>query len=114
MHLSQETESRGAHLENLVLQDLMAWRDSGIGQVELFYWRTSIGEEVDFVIEAAGSLLPIKVKTTRRPRFRDAAHLRTFRTEYGERPRPGILLHDGELLDWMTPDALAVPWWKVL
>ena len=92
----------------------MAWRDSGIDQVELFYWRTSIGEEVDFVVETAGGLLPIEVKTTRRPRFRDAAHLRTFRAEYGERSRPGILLHDGDLLDWMTPDALAVPWWKIL
>ena len=114
MHLAQETEPRGAHLENLVLQDLMAWRDSGIGRVELFYWRTSIGEEVDFVVETGGSLLPIEVKTSRRPRLRDAAHLRTFRAEYGERSRPGILLHDGDLLDWMTPDALAVPWWKIL
>ena len=114
MHLAQETEPREAHLENLVLQDLMAWRDSGIDRVELFYWRTSIGEEVDFVVETAGGLLPIEVKTTRRPRLRDAAHLRTFRAEYGEGSRPGILLHDGELLDWMTPDALAVPWWKIL
>ena len=114
MHLAQETEPRGPHLENLVLQDLLAWRDSGIDRVELFYWRTSIGEEVDFVVETAGSLLPIEVKTTRRPRIRDAAHLRTFRSEYGERSRPGILLHDGELLDWVTPDALAVPWWKIL
>ena len=114
MHLAQEDEPRGAHLENLVMQDLLAWKDSGVNQVELFYWRTSIGEEVDFVVEAAGSLLPIEVKATRRPRFGDAAHLRTFRAEYGEQSRPGILLHDGALLDWMTPDALAVPWWKVL
>lgn len=114
MYLAQETEPQGAHLENLVLQDLMAWRDSRIDRVELFYWRTSIGEEVDFVVEAAGGLLPIEVKTTRKPRFRDVAHLRTFRAEYGERSRPGILLHDGELLDWMTPDALAVPWWKIM
>ena len=114
MHLAQEDVPRGAHMENLVLQDLMAWRDSRIGQVELFYWRTSIGEEVDFVVETAGGLLPIEVKTTQRPRFRDAAHLRTFRAEYGERSRPGILLHNGDLLDWMTPDALAVPWWKIL
>ena len=114
MHLAQEDEPRGAHLENLVLQDLLAWKDSRVNQVELFYWRTSIGEEVDFVVEAAGRLLPIEVKTTRRPRFRDATHLRTFRAEYGEQSRPGILFHDGDLLDWMTPDALAVPWWKVL
>ena len=114
MHLTQETEPRGAHQENLVLHDLMAWRDSKIERVELFYWRTSVGEEVDFVVEAGDRLLPIEVKSTARPRYRDAAHLRTFRAEYGERARPGLLLHAGELLDWLTPDVLAAPWWRVM
>ena len=114
MHLTQEDELRGAHLGNLVLQDLLAWRDSRIDQVELFYWRTTILEEVDFVVETADSLLPIEVRTTRRPCFREAVHLRTFTIEYGERSRPGFLLHDGDLLDWITPDVLGVPLWKVL
>lgn len=65
-------------------QYLMGWRDPGIEQVEVFYWRTSIGKGVDFVVETAGGLLLIEVKTTQRARFRDAAHLRTFRPEYGE------------------------------
>ena len=91
MQLAQESAPRGAHLENLVLHDLMAWRDSRIEQVELFYWRTSLGEEVDFVVETGDSLLPIEVKATARPRYRDTAHLRTFRAEYGERSRPGLL-----------------------
>ena len=114
LHLTQETEPRGAHLENLVLQDLMAWRDSRIERAELFYWRTSIGEEVDFVVETGNNLLPIEVKATARPRLRDAAHLRTFRSEYGEMSRPGLLLHTGDLVDWLTPDVLAAPWWRVL
>ena len=67
-----------------------------------------------FVVETADSLLPIEVRTTRRPCFREAVHLRTFTIEYGERSRPGFLLHDGDLLDWMTPDVLGVPRWKVL
>ena len=114
MHLAQESAPRGAHLENLVLHDLMAWRDSRIEQVELFYWRTSIGEEVDFVVETGNSLLPIEVKATARPRYRDTAHLRTFRAEYGERSMPGLLLHSGDLIEWMTSDVLAAPWWRVL
>ncbi len=114
MHLAAETEPRGAHLENLVLGDLLAWRDSQVERVELFYWRTAIGEEVDLVIEAGDSLLPIGVKATSRPRYRDAAHLRTFRAEYGERARPGLLLHTGELVDWIAPGVLAAPWWRVL
>ena len=72
LHLTQETAPRGAHLENLVLQDLMAWRDSRIERAELFYWRTSIGEEVDIVVETCNNLLPIEVKATVRPRLRDA------------------------------------------
>ncbi len=104
----------GAHLENLVLHDLLAWRDARLERVELAYWRTTIGEEVDFVIEAGGTLLPIEVKATAQPRLADCAHLRTFRQEYGRKARSGLLLHTGHTVEWITPDVLAVPWWRVL
>ena len=113
MHLAQEEEPRGEHLENLVLQDLLAWRDARLGQAEILYWRTTVGEEVDFVIEAGDRLLPVEVKATRRPRLRDAANLRTFRSEYGDRARAGLLLHAGTALEWIAPDVLAAPWWKI-
>jgi predicted AAA+ superfamily ATPase len=114
MHLAEAEEPDGAHLENLVLHDLLAWRDARVERAELGYWRTSIGEEVDFVIEAGGKLLPIEVKSTTRPRLADATHLRTFRTEYGKKARAGLLLHGGSTLEWLAPDVLAAPWWKVL
>lgn len=78
----------GAHRENLVLQDLLAWRDARLERAELGYWRTAVGEEVDVVLEAGDRLLPIEVKATSRPRLADAAHLRTFRQEYGKGSRP--------------------------
>lgn len=28
--------------------------------------------------------------------------------------RAGLLLHTGKLLDWLAPDVLAAPWWRVL
>jgi uncharacterized protein len=114
LHLAEAEEPDGAHLENLVLHDLLAWRDARVERAELGYWRTSIGEEVDFVIEAGGRLLPIEVKSTTRPRLSDATHLRTFRTEYGKKARAGLLLHTGNTLEWLAPDVLAAPWWKVL
>jgi len=114
LHLTETEEPSGAHLENLVLHDLLAWRDARIERAELGYWRTSIGEEVDFVIESGGKLLPVEVKATARPRLGDAAHLRTFRAEYGKKSRVGLLLHTGSTLEWMAPDVLAAPWWKVL
>lgn len=69
---------------------------------------------MDFVIQASGKLLPIEVKSTARPRLADAAHLRTFRAEYGKKARAGLLLHGGSTLEWLAPDVLAAPWWKVL
>jgi hypothetical protein len=113
LHLSRESEPGGAHLENLVLQDLLVWRDARLERAEICYWRTTIGEEVDFVVETGGRLLPIEVKATGRPTLRDAASLRTFRAEYGKKARAGLLLHAGTTLEWLTPDVLAAPWWRV-
>ena len=83
-------------------------------RADVLHWRTTTGEEVDFVIEADGSVLPIEVKATRRPRLRDAAHLRSFRAEYGRAARAGLLLHGGDSVEWITPEVLAAPWWKVV
>jgi hypothetical protein len=114
LHLADGAEPSGAHLENLVLHDLLAWRDARLDHAEVLYWRTTTGEEVDFVIGTGGRLLPIEIKATSRPRLGDAAALRAFRTEYGKKVRAGLLLHTGNMLEWLAPDVLAAPWWRVL
>ena len=114
LHLAGGAEPNGPHLENVVLHDLVAWRDARIDRAELGYWRTASGEEVDFVIEAGGNLLPIEIKASAQPRLSDAVHLRSFRAEYGKKARAGLILHTGNTLDWLAPDVLAAPWWRVL
>jgi predicted AAA+ superfamily ATPase len=114
LHLAEGAEPEGAHLENLVLLDLLAWCDASPDRAEVLYWRTAIGEEVDFVIESNGRLLPIEVKATGRSRLGDATHLRTFRAEYGKKARAGLLLHTGSTIEWLAPDVLAAPWWKIM
>jgi hypothetical protein len=113
LHLSGATPD-GAHLENLVLGDLLVWRDSQVKRPEVMYWRTASGEEVDFVIEAGGALLPIEVKTSGQARTGDARHLQSFRAEYGKRARAGLVLHTGSAIEWLAPGILAAPWWAVL
>jgi len=114
LHLAGGIEPGGAHLENLVLADLLAWRDARLAPAEVCFWRTTAGHEVDFVVETGGRLLPIEVKATGRPHLGDVAHLRTFRAEYGDTVRGGLLLHTGTTLEWIAPDVLAVPWWRVV
>jgi len=114
LHLAGITQPEGAHLENVVLLDLLAWRDAQLARAEIGYWRTASGEEVDFVIESEDRLLPVEVKAAARPRLADAAHLRSLRAEYGKKARAGLLLHTGSALEWLAPDVLAAPWWRVL
>jgi hypothetical protein len=115
LRLSGAVEPDGSHMENLVLSDLLAWREAHVvDRPEVFYWRTATGEEVDLVVERGRDLLGIEVKATRRPRAADAVHLRAFREEYGDRVRGCLLLHGGEDVEWLGPRILAAPWWRVV
>jgi hypothetical protein len=114
LHLSGLDAPQGVHLENLILNDILAWRDSRLESADVMYWRTATGEEVDFVIETEGKLLPIEVKSSPRPRLGDAKHLLSFRAEYGKTARAGLLLHTGSQTEWLAPGILAAPWWRVL
>lgn len=114
LHLAQAAEPSGEHLENIVLHDLLAWRECRPERPQVSYWRTATGDEVDFVVEYGDDLLPIEVKASAHPRLSDAAHLRSFRAEYGTSARSALLLHTGEETRWLAPDVLAVPWWKVV
>jgi len=113
MHLAGETEARGAHFENLVLCDLLAWKGTEADSPGLLFWRTASGEEVDFVVEWRGELLPIEVKSTKKPRLDDVSALQSFRAEYPKSSRAGLLLHDGTETTWLADGILAVPWWRV-
>lgn len=114
LHLSGLDQPTGAYLENIVLMDLLSWREGRTTAAEVLYWRTASGEEVDFVVETGKYLIPIEIKATPRPRQSDARHLRTFRDEYGRKSRAGLLLHTGNQLEWLSPGILAAPWWMVI
>ena len=113
LHLAGESEPRGAHLENLVLLDLLAWRDAQANRPELLYWRTATGIEVDFVIETPRRLLPIEIKASTRVGHSDAAGLEAFLDEYADISDGGLLLYSGAEIFPLTRRVLAVPWWAV-
>ncbi len=114
MSLAGEGQPRGEHLENIVLTDLLAWREAESPDSQVLYWRTHGGEEVDFVIESGDRLLAVEVKAASRVGHADARHLRTFREQYGDTVQGSLLLHTGDEVFWIADRVLAAPWWKVL
>ena len=113
LHLAGETEPRGAHLENLVLMDLLAWRDTQARRPEVLYWRTATGEEVDFMIETPTRTVPIEVKAATKVSPADARGLESFLDEYDKTSDGGLLLYGGTETFPLTKRVLAVPWWRV-
>lgn len=114
LHLSGEDEPRGAHLENLILADLLAWAGAQAERPEVMYWRTAAGEEVDFVVERKGKLLAIEVKAATRVSGADARGLRSFREEYGAACHGGLLLYAGPEVQRLAEGVMAAPWWMVV
>lgn len=112
-HLAGGGVPDGALFENLVLTDLLAWRDAGTDRIEVLYWRTASQQEVDFVIEASGRVVPIEVKASDRIRPSDARHLLAFLEEYPDLAPAAVLLYTGDVVEWIADEVLAIPWWYI-
>jgi predicted AAA+ superfamily ATPase len=113
-HSGSEAEPSGAHFENLVFCDLLAWRDMHVPRAAVTYGRTSAGHEVDFVLEHKRQLLGVEVKAGPRPTMKDVQGMRAFLAEYPRSARGGIVLHGGDESYWLDERIVAVPWWRVM
>jgi predicted AAA+ superfamily ATPase len=91
--LDRPEEKRGQALEGLVAQHLRAWIDYRHPVANIYYWRTSAGTEVDFVVYGKDLFLAIEVKNSARVQPQDMKALRTFGEDYPEAKR--FLLYRG-------------------
>ena len=99
----------GALLENLVLMQILAWRETQVPRPEVYYWRTTTGGEVDFVLEARTRLFPIEVKSSARARLEDCRGLELFLDQHPKTARVGLLLYGGTEVARLTPRVVAAP-----
>jgi len=80
----QLEKEKGAVAENFVYSHLLMsnqyrWR----GLANLFFWRSPDGNEIDFLLESKGKLLPIEVKFQRPESLKIQAGLRIFLKKMG-------------------------------
>jgi predicted AAA+ superfamily ATPase len=67
VHLADDMPPSRAHLENIVLHDLLVWRETLSRRAEIMYWRTSNGGEVDFVVANGNHLRRLAVRPSAKP-----------------------------------------------
>lgn len=80
--LASPEEIDGPALETLVFHELQATvQNLGLGH-DLYYWRTSGGMEVDFVLYGQRGIIAFEMKRKRRLSGRDLGGLRGFLNDY--------------------------------
>ena len=99
----------GAILETAVLSEIVRTITHRGEEPRVFFWRTTAGTEVDFVVESAGRLIPIEVKLSGTPRTRMASAIRTFRQDLGSVAGPGYVVHPGDVRLPLGPGVTALP-----
>jgi predicted AAA+ superfamily ATPase len=86
----------GAIMETAVLAEITRTMVHRGMEPRIYFWRTTAGTEVDFVVETEGRLVPIEVKVSATPRPAMTAALKTFRRDFAARAGPGYLVHPGD------------------
>ncbi|MBK8232631.1 MAG: ATP-binding protein [Candidatus Eisenbacteria bacterium] len=109
---SRDTTATGFHLETLIAGDLFVWKD-GDPTRDLYHWRLSSGQEVDFILEERGQLLPVEIKASNNVGAGDARHLATFRERHANTPR-GVLVSCDPTIRVLKPGLVACPWWAII
>lgn len=82
----------GALLETIVFGELLRIFEHRGREPRIWFWRTSDGHEVDFVVEHEGRLLPFEVKLTATPKLRMASGIELLRSRLPDLIEPGWLV----------------------
>lgn len=105
----KKAKEKGALFETLVYQHLKTWASLITPNPKIYYWRTTSGQEVDFIIEKGKSLLAIEVKCSENISFSDTDNLQIFMQEYPE-TSAGIIIYSGKSIRQISEKIYAVPW----
>ena len=85
----------GPIMETAVLSEIVKTLTHRGIDPQVYFWRTSVGAEVDIVVETPGKLVPIEVKLSATPRPTMAMSIKTFQQDLGERAAAGYVVHPG-------------------
>ena len=104
------SKAAGGFFETLVYLHLKALSQLLTPRPGIFYWKTTTGKEVDFVLNMGQKILPIEVKLTDKPKYADIQNLTLFMEEYPE-TKTGILIYTGDEVKLMHDKIIALPWY---
>jgi predicted AAA+ superfamily ATPase len=92
--LNTDQDIAGSALEGLVAQHLKAYQAYSNKKIDLYYWRTKSGVEVDFVVYGEDAFWAIEVKSSKKIHPHDLKGLLSFKEDYPQAKT--VLLYRGK------------------
>ena len=107
--LSADRNRLGPLLEGFVYSELAKIVGQASAYASIGHYRDKDKVEVDFVVELAGKIFGVEVKTGATARVEDFRGLKRLRSATGESFACGIVLHDGERVQRLDDRLYAMP-----
>lgn len=101
----------GRYLENFLIQEIKKDLVNLPEQVKYYFWRTSSGAEVDFVLQFKNQLIPFEIKTSQHLELKNLTGLKAFLKNHPE-VEQSIVLYNGELKQ--EKNIIFIPIWLMV
>lgn len=106
----QNSKLWGAVLENFVAVELSKQLTFSGARARLFHYRTSAGQEVDFLLEGPqGKIVAMEVKATSKASARDFRHIETLQSDLGDKFHIGFVIYQGKDIVPFGDKMFAIP-----
>jgi uncharacterized protein len=99
----------GAIFETAVLSEIIKTFVHRGDEPEVYFWRTSTGSEVDFILNVGGKLIPIEVKLSATLHPSMAGSILAFQEDIGGKAASGFVIHPGDTRLPLAPAVMGVP-----
>jgi predicted AAA+ superfamily ATPase len=109
--LGEMSTDSGAAYESWVFSELIKWKQLQRVEPELFFYRTSGGLEIDFLLVGDGFILPIEAKASEKVTYADGRNLELFMAENKKKASLGLVVYRGRTLTEIRKNIWAVPDW---
>lgn len=96
---------RGALLENLVINEVVKYKENRHQRINLYFWRDSNGTEVDLIIDAGNKQLPIEIKAGKTYKQDFQKNLKKY-MNYSKTDK-GLIIYDGEM-EYTKPEDISL------
>lgn len=109
--LGDITINKGASYETWVFSELIKWKQLQPVEPELFFYRTSAGMEIDFLIAGEGQIIPVEAKAQDRATAADGRSIEAFINEHPGKTTLGIIVYKGSEIAEVRKNVWAIPDW---